>query len=69
MTYNSDKLDSLSGNNLLHILTSNKNYTLRIDLEDFDGNSAFAVYAQFAVGPKDDGFRLTIDGYIDGNAG
>ncbi len=53
---------------MLHILTSNKSYTLRIDLEDFNGNRAFAVYSQFAVGPKDDGFRLTVSDY-SGTAG
>ena len=63
-----NKLGSVSGNHLLHALTSNRSYTLRIDLEDFDGNGAFAVYSQFAVGSKDDGFRLTVGGY-GGTAG
>ncbi len=68
MTSKNDKLGSVSGNNLRHILTSNRNYTLRIDLEDFDANRAFAVYSQFAVGSKDDGFRLIVGGY-SGTAG
>ena len=59
---------SVSGNRLLHALTGARNYRLRIDLEDFEGNRRFAVYSQFAVGPESDGFRLTVSGY-SGNAG
>ncbi len=62
------KRDIVSGNRLLHSLTSTRNYTLRIDLEDFEGNNRYAVYTQFAVGPEADGFRLTVGGY-SGNAG
>ncbi len=62
------KRHSISGNRLLHSLTSSRDYTLRIDLEDFEGHRAFAVYTNFAVGSEADGFRLTVGGYR-GNAG
>ncbi len=53
---------------MLHILTSAKNYSLRIDMEDFEGNTRYASYSHFAVGSEDDGFRLTLSGY-NGTAG
>ncbi len=60
--------DPLSGNRLLHTLTSSRNYSLRIDLGDFEGNTAYASYSHFEVGSEADGFRLTVDGY-SGTAG
>ncbi len=59
---------SVSGNRMLHTLTSTRNYSLRFDLQDFEGNSRYASYSYFAVGPEDDGFRLSLSGY-SGNAG
>ncbi len=59
---------SLPGNRLLHNLTSSRNYSLRVDMEDFEGNTSYAVYSQFTVGSEDDGFRLTAGGY-SGTAG
>lgn len=41
---------------------------LRVDLEDWDGNTAFAKYSTFRVAPEEDLFRLTVDGY-SGTAG
>lgn len=61
-------LSPISGNYLLHTLTSFRKYSLRIDLEDFEGNTAFAMYKQFRVGSEEDGFRLTAEGY-SGTAG
>ncbi len=58
----------VSGNGLLHTLTSSRNYRLRVDLEDFDGNTAYASYRRFAVGSAVDGFKLTVGGY-SGTAG
>ncbi len=59
---------SFSGNRLLHITTSSRNYSLRIDMGDFEGQTSHAVYSQFTVGCEDDGFRLTT-GYYSGTAG
>ncbi len=59
---------SVSGNGMLHNLTSSRTYSLRVDLEDFNGNTAYASYSQFAVGSELDGFRLCVGGY-SGTAG
>lgn len=61
-------LSPILGNNALHLLTSNRNYKLRIELEDFDGDKRFAEYAQFTVGSATDNYRLNISGY-SGTAG
>ncbi|KAG9354554.1 hypothetical protein JZ751_001266 [Albula glossodonta] len=57
----------------IHALTIQANYELRIDLEDFENNTAFAQYGTFGVGlfsvdPDDDGYPLTITDYT-GTAG
>ncbi|KAK2167298.1 hypothetical protein NP493_1282g00026 [Ridgeia piscesae] len=56
------------GNDLLHAVTSQRHYTLRIDLEDFEGASRFAVYQNFAVSSESDNFRVSFGAY-SGNAG
>jgi len=58
----------LSGNEVLHIITKGGWYQLRIDLEDFNNNTRYALYRKFAIGPGDLNYKLTVDGYI-GNAG
>ncbi|XP_062310791.1 fibrinogen C domain-containing protein 1 [Osmerus eperlanus] len=57
----------------MHALTSQSNYELRIDLEDFENGTAFAQYATFGVGlfsvdPDEDGYPLTVSHY-SGTAG
>jgi len=57
----------------MHALTSQSNYELRIDLEDFENGTAFAQYATFGVGlfsvdPDEDGYPLTVSDY-SGTAG
>ena len=59
---------SISGNNALHLLTSNRDYKLRIELEDFEGNQRYAEYAQFSVGSYSDRYKLNVSGYT-GDAG
>ena len=56
------------GNEHLHLLTSLKSYTLRVDLEDWDGNTAYAEYSVFSIGSEQDKYRLTVLGY-SGTAG
>ncbi|XP_019643623.1 PREDICTED: microfibril-associated glycoprotein 4-like [Branchiostoma belcheri] len=56
------------GNNNLHQLTSQAQYEMRVDLEDFEGNSAYAQYQAFTVGSEVDYYRLTVGGY-NGTAG
>lgn len=56
------------GNEILHQLTSNRRYKLRVDLEDFEGEKRFAEYSSFSVGPPSDYYRLKIGSY-SGDAG
>ncbi|XP_035684426.1 microfibril-associated glycoprotein 4-like [Branchiostoma floridae] len=56
------------GNDKLHQLTSQAQYELRVDLEDFEGNSAYAQYQVFTVGIEAARYILTIGGY-NGTAG
>ena len=37
-------------------------------MDDFEGETRFALYSQFTVSHEDDGFRLTVGGY-SGTAG
>ncbi|XP_073697931.1 microfibril-associated glycoprotein 4-like [Garra rufa] len=53
----------------MYQLTRNRNYMLRVDLEDFDGNKVFALYSSFSVGPEADGYQLHVSGFTDGGAG
>ncbi|XP_078687243.1 microfibril-associated glycoprotein 4-like [Branchiostoma floridae x Branchiostoma belcheri] len=56
------------GNDKLHQLTSQAQYEMRVDLEDFEGNSAYAQYQVFTVGSEAEHYRLTVGNYI-GTAG
>jgi hypothetical protein len=55
------------GNEALYLLTSNGNYKLRIDMEDFEGNKRYAEYSTFSITSSADKYRLTATGYT-GNA-
>lgn len=59
--------DFWMGNNFLARFSAGNNLTLRIELEDFDGNTAWAEYEEFAVGSENQQFMLTVGGY-SGNA-
>ncbi|KAI8516220.1 Fibrinogen- domains (FReDs) [Branchiostoma belcheri] len=51
------------GNENIHLLTSQKNYTLRVDLEGWDGQTAYATYYSFRVSGESDQYLLTLSGY------
>ena len=53
---------------MLYLLTSNRNYKLRVDLEDFSGTKVYAEYTKFAINSSADNYRLTVRGF-SGNAG
>ncbi|GFT23207.1 protein scabrous [Nephila pilipes] len=55
------------GNDLLHHLTTNNKYILRIDLWDSAGKYKFAEYNMFQVLDERDSYRLVLAGY-HGNA-
>ena len=51
------------GNEYLHYLTSSRAYKLRFDMEDWDGNTAYAEYSTFRVTSEADNYRLLLGGY------
>ncbi|KAM7000229.1 fibrinogen-like protein 1 [Tautogolabrus adspersus] len=56
------------GNDNLHYITSQGNYSLRINMEDFDGNQRYAEYKDFKVANEKDQYRLDFGTY-EGTAG
>ncbi|XP_073343203.1 fibrinogen-like protein 1 [Pagrus major] len=56
------------GNDNLHYITTQGNYSLRINLEDFDGNQRYAEYKNFQLANEEDHYRLTFGSYV-GTAG
>lgn len=57
-----------SGNEMLYLLTSKRNYKLRIDLEDFEGAKRHAEYTRFSISSSADNYKLAVSGY-SGDAG
>lgn len=55
------------GNEVIHLLTTNDDYALRIDLWDSAGRYKYAEYTTFRVLQESDGYRLAVAGY-SGNA-
>ena len=51
------------GNDKIHHLTANKNNILRVDLEDFDGNTAYAEYNMFGVMSGNESYKLILGSY------
>ncbi|XP_072357738.1 angiopoietin-2b [Scyliorhinus torazame] len=56
------------GNEFVHQLTSQSPHVLRIQLKDWNGNEAFAVFDHFFLGNEEQKYRLHIKGY-SGTAG
>ncbi|XP_071140724.1 microfibril-associated glycoprotein 4-like [Mytilus edulis] len=56
------------GNTYLHLLTNPGNFTMRIELEDFDGNHRYAEYTHFSISDESSGFKLKFSTYT-GDAG
>lgn len=51
------------GNYKLYLLTSQKNYELRIELEDFANQEVHVKYKKFAVGNPTEKYQLRVSGY------
>ena len=51
------------GNDAIHQMTTNANYTLKIILKDRYHVTKHAKYETFKIADEDDGYRLTISGY------
>ncbi|XP_007892227.1 angiopoietin-2a [Callorhinchus milii] len=56
------------GNEFVYKLTSQKNYALRIQLRDWEGNEAFSLYDQFYLASEARKYRIHLKGY-SGTAG
>ncbi|KAI8498352.1 Fibrinogen- domains (FReDs) [Branchiostoma belcheri] len=56
------------GNEIIHLLTAQKNYRLRIGMMGWDDEWRYAEYDTFRVSGESDGYRLTFSGY-SGTAG
>jgi hypothetical protein len=52
----------------IHRLTKNKTTTLRVDMEDWNGNSGYALYSSFVIANESDSYRLNVSG-CSGTAG
>ena len=52
----------------IHRLTKEGSNTLRVDLGDFEGNTAYANYSTFSISDGSTEYRLTVGGY-SGTAG
>ena len=58
------------GNEYIYAMTSSSDeMTLRIELEDWDGNTRYASYSNFRVGDESSRYLLTFDAYSGGSAG
>ncbi|KAJ0000614.1 hypothetical protein NQD34_012456 [Periophthalmus magnuspinnatus] len=53
----------------MHLMTKEKRYELRVDLEDFEGTSVYSHFASFAVGTESDGYRLSVGTFVKGAGG
>ena len=47
----------------IHRLTSDNNIMLRVDLEDFEGDTAYAEYNKFGVMSENDKYKLLLGSY------
>ncbi|KAG1940101.1 angiopoietin-1 [Pimephales promelas] len=56
------------GNELVYQLTNQRQYTLRLELTDWDGKLAFSQYDKFYLGSEKQNFRLFLKSY-SGTAG
>ncbi|KAI8489060.1 hypothetical protein Bbelb_332840 [Branchiostoma belcheri] len=51
------------GNENIHLLTNQRNYTLRVELEDWDGWILYAEYTSFWLSGESDQYRIHMSGY------
>ncbi len=56
------------GNDIIHRLTNQGMYTLRIDMMDWQRNKVYAQYDFFMIDSEEEGYKLHITGY-NGTAG
>ncbi|CAC5423554.1 Fibrinogen-like protein A,Ryncolin-4,Angiopoietin-related protein 1,Ficolin-3,Ficolin-1-B,Techylectin-5A,Ficolin-2,Ryncolin-1,Tenascin-R,Fibrinogen-like protein 1,Angiopoietin-related protein 4,Angiopoietin-1,Tenascin-X,Fibrinogen C domain-containing protein 1-A,Tenascin-N,Ryncolin-3,Tenascin,Fibroleukin,Fibrinogen C domain-containing protein 1,Ryncolin-2,Techylectin-5B,Angiopoietin-related protein 2,Microfibril-associated glycoprotein 4,Fibrinogen alpha chain,Ficolin-1-A,Ficolin-1,Fibrinogen C domain-cont len=51
------------GNDYIHYITSSGQYRLRVELEAYDGSTAYAEYSTFSIGDSLSGYILNVSGY------
>ncbi|XP_041374676.1 microfibril-associated glycoprotein 4-like [Gigantopelta aegis] len=56
------------GNEIIHQITRRTVYELRIELEDFEGNTRYAMYSPFSLGSEAENYTLHVASY-SGDAG
>lgn len=56
------------GNEVLYLLTSQGQYSMRVDLKDWEGNSTYSQYDRFKLASEKQHYRLYLRGY-SGTAG
>lgn len=56
------------GNEVMHQLTSRAPYSLRVELQDWEGREVYAEYERFQLGSEEQRYRLSLSGY-NGTAG
>ena len=66
--FGSIKSEFWLGNDNIHRLTKRKNMMIRFELEDVDGNKAFAEYKMFYIDGEADNYKAHVSGY-SGTAG
>ena len=48
---------------MIHRLTLDNNSMLRVDLEDFEGNTAYAEYNKFGIMSENEKYKLILGSY------
>ena len=56
-----------TGNDNLHLLTSQSSYCLVIDMRRFNGEAGRVIYSTFSVASEADNYRLTSEGFSGNN--
>ncbi|XP_028828312.1 microfibril-associated glycoprotein 4-like [Denticeps clupeoides] len=51
------------------LITFSEKYELKVEMEDFEKNKAYAQYSSFSVDPEVDGYKLHVSGFTNGGAG
>ena len=58
-----------SGNDNLNVILRQGYYEVRFDLEDFTGDTSYAMYDTLHVGDESTNYRIFLAGYTNGTAG
>uniref|UniRef100_A0AAY4AMC8 Fibrinogen C-terminal domain-containing protein n=1 Tax=Denticeps clupeoides TaxID=299321 RepID=A0AAY4AMC8_9TELE len=53
----------------MFLITWSAKYELKVEMEDFEHAKVYAKYSTFSVDPETDGYKLHVDGFINGGAG